>query len=273
MCINLYSFSKKTIEHQRDSFSKETIEHQRDSCSSGSYYGSCYQTSENTFCNTTDEKDVKGEFGERGEFGVSAEIAEPITLEEQDDVTICMPAECSMPSAPETEIDTEIEEVISRTNSIDDILEEAIKEVIDEEQDPILPVRLPHLPAEKASVVVFSPAYALENRQAVFSPAHTLENRQTVFSPVNTVENRQAVFSPNVVENRQAVSSPADAVVSANIVDDSNKCVVCMDFDREVVLLTCKHFVLCKSCSPSCKTCPICRVPYTPKQAIVIFKS
>jgi hypothetical protein len=52
-----------------------------------------------------------------------------------------------------------------------------------------------------------------------------------------------------------------------------DKCVICLDFDRKIVLLTCKHFVLCAKCSAIVDKCPICRTPYGKHQTMVIYKT
>ncbi|KAG5506584.1 hypothetical protein JIQ42_06836 [Leishmania sp. Namibia] len=36
-------------------------------------------------------------------------------------------------------------------------------------------------------------------------------------------------------------------------------CIVCMDHVPTVILLPCKHKVMCRLCAPSCPTCPVCR--------------
>ncbi|CAM41783.1 conserved hypothetical protein [Leishmania braziliensis MHOM/BR/75/M2904] len=36
-------------------------------------------------------------------------------------------------------------------------------------------------------------------------------------------------------------------------------CIVCMDHAPTVILLPCKHKVMCRLCAPSCPNCPVCR--------------
>ncbi|GET86296.1 hypothetical protein, conserved [Leishmania tarentolae] len=40
-------------------------------------------------------------------------------------------------------------------------------------------------------------------------------------------------------------------------------CIVCMDHVPTVILLPCKHKVMCRLCAPSCPTCPVCRSKIT----------
>lgn len=47
--------------------------------------------------------------------------------------------------------------------------------------------------------------------------------------------------------------------VRDEIAGKQENCVVCMDHVPTVILLPCKHKVLCRLCAPSCATCPVCR--------------
>eukprot|EP01106_Pelomyxa_sp_JSP_P002261 TRINITY_DN1346_c0_g1_i2.p1 TRINITY_DN1346_c0_g1~~TRINITY_DN1346_c0_g1_i2.p1 ORF type:complete len:232 (-),score=47.10 TRINITY_DN1346_c0_g1_i2:59-754(-) len=49
-------------------------------------------------------------------------------------------------------------------------------------------------------------------------------------------------------------------------------CVVCFERAREVVLAPCGHMGLCQPCSELLHECPVCRAPYSPDQAIKVFK-
>lgn len=42
-------------------------------------------------------------------------------------------------------------------------------------------------------------------------------------------------------------------------------CCVCMDADKDTVLMPCKHLCVCESCSHDIRTCPLCRVEVTDK--------
>ncbi|KAG8083577.1 hypothetical protein GUJ93_ZPchr0015g6891 [Zizania palustris] len=37
-------------------------------------------------------------------------------------------------------------------------------------------------------------------------------------------------------------------------------CRICFDRDICIVLLPCRHYVLCETCSGKCRSCPICRL-------------
>ncbi|XP_009127672.1 uncharacterized protein LOC103852527 [Brassica rapa] len=56
-------------------------------------------------------------------------------------------------------------------------------------------------------------------------------------------------FSPKAALSEQTDSSQ----------QEKNLCKVCFENPVNVVLLPCKHYVLCSTCCKKCKTCPICR--------------
>ncbi|KAG5510549.1 hypothetical protein JKF63_06846 [Porcisia hertigi] len=47
--------------------------------------------------------------------------------------------------------------------------------------------------------------------------------------------------------------------VHDEIQSKQENCIVCMDHVPTVILLPCKHKVMCRLCAPSCPTCPVCR--------------
>jgi len=53
--------------------------------------------------------------------------------------------------------------------------------------------------------------------------------------------------------------------------DDSNQCVVCMSAAADAAITVCGHLALCMQCAQSLKSCPLCRVPYTPENILKIF--
>nr|VDD22346.1 unnamed protein product [Brassica oleracea] len=56
-------------------------------------------------------------------------------------------------------------------------------------------------------------------------------------------------FSPKAALSEQTDSSQ----------QEKNLCKVCFENPVNMVLLPCKHYVLCSTCCKKCKTCPICR--------------
>ncbi|KAJ0048259.1 hypothetical protein Pint_16414 [Pistacia integerrima] len=44
------------------------------------------------------------------------------------------------------------------------------------------------------------------------------------------------------------------------ILQEKVLCRVCFEADISVVLLPCRHHILCSTCCDKCKKCPICRV-------------
>uniref|UniRef100_A0A251V5L8 Putative zinc finger, RING/FYVE/PHD-type, Kinesin-like protein n=1 Tax=Helianthus annuus TaxID=4232 RepID=A0A251V5L8_HELAN len=44
---------------------------------------------------------------------------------------------------------------------------------------------------------------------------------------------------------------------------NSHVCKVCFESSTAAMLLPCRHFSLCKSCSIACSECPICRTKIT----------
>jgi hypothetical protein len=83
----------------------------------------------------------------------------------------------------------------------------------------------------------------------------------------------KVTISPPVESNESSDYRPAPKNFDENSISDANICVACMDLEREVVLLACKHYVLCKNCSVIYTACPICRVPYTIDQTVAVYKS
>ncbi|CCW62199.1 unnamed protein product [Phytomonas sp. EM1] len=47
--------------------------------------------------------------------------------------------------------------------------------------------------------------------------------------------------------------------VREEISGKQENCVVCMDHVPTVILLPCRHKVMCRLCAPSCRICPVCR--------------
>jgi len=45
--------------------------------------------------------------------------------------------------------------------------------------------------------------------------------------------------------------------------ENPDECVICMDKKRSVVNVPCGHLVLCDTCGPTVKECPICRAAIT----------
>ncbi|KAL2477121.1 Kinesin motor family protein [Forsythia ovata] len=46
---------------------------------------------------------------------------------------------------------------------------------------------------------------------------------------------------------------------NGNVDANSHVCKVCFESATAAMLLPCRHFCLCKSCSLACSECPICR--------------
>ena len=53
---------------------------------------------------------------------------------------------------------------------------------------------------------------------------------------------------------------------------DHNKleCTVCMDAERSILLLPCRHLALCETCSNKCSKCPICRTTIASKIKAIV---
>jgi len=54
---------------------------------------------------------------------------------------------------------------------------------------------------------------------------------------------------------------------------DDGSCIVCMENERNCVILVCGHVGLCLDCASKCTTCPLCRKTYTREQVIKIFNA
>ena len=66
---------------------------------------------------------------------------------------------------------------------------------------------------------------------------------------------------PTTVDNNSSDISP---------IRNSLACIVCEDKVRQLIFNNCGHFIVCDTCGPKLKDCPICRTPGT---AINIFFS
>jgi len=52
---------------------------------------------------------------------------------------------------------------------------------------------------------------------------------------------------------------------------DDGTCIVCMENERNCVILVCGHLGLCLECAGQYKLCPVCRKEYTREQVIKVF--
>ncbi|XP_022968894.1 kinesin-like protein KIN-7M, chloroplastic [Cucurbita maxima] len=58
---------------------------------------------------------------------------------------------------------------------------------------------------------------------------------------------------------RMQVMKEKDLKCLENVDTNSHTCKVCFELPTAAILLPCRHFCLCKSCSLACSECPICR--------------
>ena len=88
------------------------------------------------------------------------------------------------------------------------------------------------------------------------------------YAPSDTVMSYQIVNSSAKVEitkqsGAAAISDIADANgdATAHVVREIEvlMCIVCMDQERTMLCLPCRHLQLCEDCSSECKNCPSCR--------------
>jgi len=52
--------------------------------------------------------------------------------------------------------------------------------------------------------------------------------------------------------------------------EQERNCVVCLEKERKVLLLPCKHVCLCESCSVNVDVCPLCRAIINSKTTVFI---
>merc|ERR1712070_644241 len=55
-----------------------------------------------------------------------------------------------------------------------------------------------------------------------------------------------------------ARSSTADRKGQTENTNDLKRCCVCLEADRQILFMPCKHVCCCQSCASSLETCPIC---------------
>uniref|UniRef100_A0A6B2LUE2 RING-type domain-containing protein n=1 Tax=Arcella intermedia TaxID=1963864 RepID=A0A6B2LUE2_9EUKA len=49
-------------------------------------------------------------------------------------------------------------------------------------------------------------------------------------------------------------------------------CVVCLEREKNTVLLPCSHFLSCSLCSEGLKECPVCRIPLSGRLVCKYFE-
>ena len=56
--------------------------------------------------------------------------------------------------------------------------------------------------------------------------------------------------------------SESCSVSGLKIYEDQTQeeCLICCDAKKDIIFYPCGHFYTCKTCSPNCSKCPICRV-------------
>jgi len=54
---------------------------------------------------------------------------------------------------------------------------------------------------------------------------------------------------------------------------DDDSCIVCMENERNCVILVCGHLGLCLECASKYNSCPLCRRAYTREQVIKVFNA
>jgi len=54
---------------------------------------------------------------------------------------------------------------------------------------------------------------------------------------------------------------------------DDDRCIVCMENERNCVILVCGHLGLCLECASNYNTCPLCRRAYTRDQVIKVYNA
>jgi hypothetical protein len=53
----------------------------------------------------------------------------------------------------------------------------------------------------------------------------------------------------------------ASAVLGGGgLLDDSRRCVICLDEDKEIMFEPCRHVSTCRICAETVHACPVCRV-------------
>jgi len=55
--------------------------------------------------------------------------------------------------------------------------------------------------------------------------------------------------------------------------DSDEDCIICMENERNCVILVCGHLGLCLDCATQYNTCPLCRRAYTREQVIKVFNA
>jgi baculoviral IAP repeat-containing protein 7/8 len=78
-------------------------------------------------------------------------------------------------------------------------------------------------------------------------------------------ENKKVLQS----EGSSPQKPPIENVQKEPIAKD-NECVVCLEKEKEVVFIPCRHLGTCKNCAINLRHCPVCRTIVL--QTVVVFK-
>lgn len=91
------------------------------------------------------------------------------------------------------------------------------------------------------------------------------ESRYGTFSPDAVKKMPRAELANEILRLQSALASQTEITNSSQeeyerLQTEKILCRVCFDDQISVVLLPCRHYVLCSTCGEKCKRCPICRV-------------
>lgn len=60
-------------------------------------------------------------------------------------------------------------------------------------------------------------------------------------------------------ESRKETQKPAPSVSDMKHNETTTECIICMDTEREAVLIPCGHYCCCMACATTLSKCPVCR--------------
>ena len=74
----------------------------------------------------------------------------------------------------------------------------------------------------------------------------------------------------NELQEEKFIEEPSNDTITTTTTNDTNLCIICICYEKNVVILPCKHLCICETCSKSktLKDCPLCRSPINKKMII-----
>jgi len=85
----------------------------------------------------------------------------------------------------------------------------------------------------------------------------------------NNKKEVEVKVTEGLLENKASAESETDEIHGMKRKrEEERNCVVCMEMEKKVLLLPCKHVCLCEGCSVNVDVCPLCRAMIKEKTTV-----